>query len=129
VELSRGDKVIESIESALKEVGVKNAVVVSGIGSLQKLKYHRPLDLAETANDEYLCIEAPLEVGSLAGSVIDGVGHFHIVPADLKQVHSGHLELESEVLYLMEVILAELEGCNLERKLTPENVKKLFIKQ
>jgi hypothetical protein len=38
------------------------------------------------------------------------------------------MEPGTEVLYLFEVVLAELSGLNLERKLTPEKVKKLFPK-
>ena len=38
----------------------------------------------------------------------------------------GHLEKGTRVLYLMELVVIELEGFALKRVLTPENVKKLF---
>lgn len=129
VELERGERVIEGIEQALEKAGVKNALVVSAVGSIQKLNYHRPTDLGESANDEFLSIDAPMEIGSLTGSVIDGLGHYHIVASDTENVYCGHLEPGTEVLYLLEISLVELSGCNLERKLTPENVKKLFVKK
>ena len=128
IELGRGEMVIESIEQALSNAGIKDAIVVSAVGSLQKLKYHRPVDLGPSAVDEFLCIESPMEVGSLTGSIIDGVGHYHIVTSDTENLYCGHLEPGTEVLYLLEITLAELEGCNLERQLTPENVRKLFAK-
>lgn len=129
VEMVRGEPVVESILASLKKAGIKNAVVVSAVGSIQKLKYHRPTDLGQSAADEYLCVEGPMEVGSLTGSVIDGSGHFHIVASDTKNHYCGHLEEGTEVLYLLEVMLVELAGCNLERKATPENVNKLFEKE
>lgn len=127
IELERGEKVIESICAALERKNIKNAVILSAVGSIQRLKYHRPVDLGEAANDEFFDIEAPMEIGSLIGSIIGGQAHFHIVAASPDGVYNGHLELGTEVMYLMEVIAAEMEGCNLERRLTPENVKKLFI--
>jgi len=128
VELERGDLLIEGICNALEESGVKNALIVSAVGSIQRLKYHRPIDMGEMANDEFFDIEEPMEVGSLTGSVIDGVGHFHIVAASPNGIYNGHLEPGTEVMYLMEVILAEITECDLERHLTPENVRKLFKK-
>ena len=128
IELERGDKVIEGIEKELENAGVRNALVVSAVGSIQKLIYHRPTTLGASASDEYITVEAPMEIGSLTGSVFDGSGHFHIVASDTNNVYCGHLELGTEVLYLLEIVMVELDGCNLERKITPENVKKLFIK-
>lgn len=128
IELERGEKVVESIDKALKNAGISNAVVISAVGSIQKLVYHRPTDLGESASDEFLTIEAPMEIGSLTGSVIDGAGHFHIVASDTQNVYCGHLETGTEVLYLLEITLSEVNGCTLERRLTPENVNKLYKK-
>ena len=129
VQLTRGDKVIESIDKALREAGIKSAVVVSGIGSLKKLHYHWPIDTATVATDDFLMVEGPIEVGSISGSYIDGVGHYHIVASDLDTYYIGHLENDSEVLYLLEVVLAEFDGCDLERKMTKENVRLVFQKE
>lgn len=128
IELDRGEKIIEGICEALEEAGIKNAIVGSAVGSIQKLYYHRPTDMSAAAVDELICVEKPMEIGSLTGSVIDGVAHFHVVAADPTDIYCGHLENDSETMYLMEVTMVELTGCNLERRVTPENVKKLFEK-
>jgi predicted DNA-binding protein with PD1-like motif len=129
IELERGEKLIEGICEALEKQNIQNAVILSAIGSIQRLRFHRPTDMGAAANDELLDIEAPMEVGALGGSIIGGQAHFHIVAASPDDIYNGHLELGTEVMYLMEVTVAELEGCNLERKLTPENVKKISIKE
>ena len=129
IELERGELLIESICAFLEKKGVQNAVVVSAVGSLQKLVYHRPTDFGEAANDEILEIKQPMEICSLIGAVIGGQAHFHVHASGPEEHHGGHLELGTEVMYLLEIMLVEIEDCNLERKLTPENVKKLFIKQ
>ena len=126
IELERGEKIIEGICDALKEAGIENAIVGSAVGSIQKLNYHRPTDMGAAASDEFVTIERPMEIGSLIGSVFGGIPHFHVVTSDPDQVYSGHLELGSETMYLLEIVMVEVEGCKLERRLTPENVKKLF---
>ena len=129
IELERGEKIIESICERLKALGIKNAVVASVVGSIQKLVYHRPTELSQSTIDEFITIEEPLEICSLTGTVIDGVAHFHFTAAGPKEVYGGHLEPGSETLYLFEVTLAEIKGFELERRLTPENVKKIFKKE
>ncbi len=39
--LKRGDLLLESIEKGLSEAGIKNAIITSAIGSLQKAVFHR----------------------------------------------------------------------------------------
>jgi predicted DNA-binding protein with PD1-like motif len=129
LELVRGELLIESIEEKLAQMGIKNAVILSSVGSLQKIVYHRPTDFSAAAADEEIVLEEPFEIGSLTGSIIDGVAHLHFVAASPSGVYGGHLEPKTEVLYLFEVVIAEINGFNLERKLTPEKVKMLFEKQ
>ena len=126
VEMERGEKLIEGLKNKLSELGIKNAVVVSAIGSLQKLCYHRPTSFGAAAEDEFITVEEPLEICSLVGTVINGEPHFHFSAAGPNGIYGGHLEVGTEVLYLVEITLTEIEGFNLQRKLTDENVKKLF---
>lgn len=128
IQLDRGDKVVESVSEKLKEKGIKNAVVISAVGSLQKLIYHRPTGMGAATVDEFLTIEEPMEICSITGTVIDGTPHFHVVASGLECLYGGHLETETEVLYLAEITLAELKGYELERRTTKENVKKIFEK-
>ncbi|MCL2863902.1 MAG: DNA-binding protein [Lachnospiraceae bacterium] len=129
VELTRGDLIIESVEAALAEEGIKNAIVATAVGSVMNLEYHRPLTLAEVAEDEYLSVKEPFELGNIAGTVIDGVAHFHFSAASPNGIHIGHLEKGTTALYLAELTLVEIKGIDLERRLTPENVRKLFPKK
>lgn len=128
LELVRGELLIKSILDSLEEAGIKNAVVISAVGSLKKLVYHRPMDMSAAAADEIVEVKEPFEISSLTGTVIDGSAHFHFSASSPNMDCGGHLEPGTEVLYLFEVVLVELNGLNLERKLTPEKVKKLFPK-
>jgi predicted DNA-binding protein with PD1-like motif len=128
IELERGEPLIGGICKALEQSGIRNAIVGSAVGSIQKLAYHRPTDMGQAANDELLTVNAPMEIGSLIGSVIDGQAHFHIVAVAPDTVYGGHVEEGTEVMYMLEVVMIELADCALERRLTPEKVKKLFKK-
>lgn len=128
LELDRGELLIKSIVESLAQKGIKNAVILSSVGSLQKLVYHRPTDMSAAAVDEIVEIKEAIEIGSLTGSIIDGQAHLHFMASSPTANYGGHLEPGTEVLYLFEVIIAEIVGFNLERKLTPEKVKKLFPK-
>lgn len=127
--LQRGEKLLESIRNQLKELGIKDAVVLSAIGSLQKAVFHRVTGMEESPVDEYVTVEKPLELASLQGVVIDGEPHFHMVISDLEQAYTGHLEEDTTVLYLAEITLAEVKGISLQRKKNELNIAILQEKE
>ena len=126
VELDKGEDLFEGIEDILKKEGIRNAYIASAVGSIEHLEYHRPTGMGEVTEDEFLSLEGPFEFGSLTGTVIDGAIHFHFSAGGVDQLHIGHLERGTKVLYLMELLVIELTGLALQRRMTPENVKKLF---
>ncbi|GGG02361.1 PPC domain-containing DNA-binding protein [Paenibacillus abyssi] len=117
INLGRGDLLLESIRDRLKAEGIRNAVLFGAVGSLQKLVYHLPTSMGPTSNDRFITVEGsgPIELGSLSGNVIDGDPHMHIVAQDKNGNYVGHLEEGTEVLFLAEIILAEIPGLNIHR--------------
>jgi predicted DNA-binding protein with PD1-like motif len=115
--LKRGDLLLESIRDLLEKEGIKNAVLFGAVGSLQKLVYHLPTSMGPTSEDLFITVEGngPIELGSLSGNVIDGDPHLHIVAQDKNGNYVGHLEEGTEVLFLAEIILAELKEINIHR--------------
>ncbi|MDQ0257334.1 putative DNA-binding protein with PD1-like motif [Evansella vedderi] len=117
INLSKGDLLLESIRDRLAEEGIKNAVLFGAVGSMQKLVYHLPTSMGPTSEDVFLTIQGngPIELGSLSGNVIDGEPHLHIVAQDKEGNYVGHLEEGTEVLFLAEIILAEMKDLNIHR--------------
>ena len=111
----RGEKLREGIRNKLKELGIRNAVLVSAIGTFQKARFHRIKTTNLDPEDEIFEIDAPMELSSVDGLVADGEPHFHMVFQDLERAYAAHLEDGSEVCYLAEVVLAELKGVELTR--------------
>ncbi|HBR30335.1 MAG TPA: DUF296 domain-containing protein [Firmicutes bacterium] len=125
INLERGEKLLESIRNHLKEIGVENAILLSAIGSLQKVHFHRVLSLDEKPEDEFLVLEKPFEISAMQGIVASGEPHFHMVFSDLENTYSGHLEDETEVLYLVEITLVEIKDLRLVRN---KDTKNTYIK-
>lgn len=126
MELKRGDDLVGTIREQMASLGIRNAVLTSCVGSLQRLVVHMPTTLGAAAVDEFETVEGAMEVCSLIGSVIGGEPHLHIVAAGVERLIAGHVEPGTEVLYLMELWFSEFTGFELERRKTPENVKKIF---
>lgn len=127
--LQRGDKLLEGIAEQLRKIGIKNAVVLSAIGSLQKAVFHRVTGMEASPVDEFVTIEKPLELASLQGIVIDGQPHFHMVVSDLEQTYTGHLEENTVVLYLVEISIAEIKIPELARVKNELNIAVLTEKR
>lgn len=129
INLKRGDKLLESVKEQLKEAEIKNAVILSAIGSLQKAVFHRVTGMEDSPVDEFVTIEKPLELASLQGLVIDGEPHFHMVISDLEHAYTGHLEEGTTVLYLAEISFAEIKGIEMERVKSELNIAVFKQKQ
>lgn len=114
----RGEKLREGIRDRLKELGIRNAVLVSAIGTLEKARFHRIKHTLPKPEDEILEVEGPIELSSVEGLVADGEPHLHMTFGDLGKAYSAHLEDGSVVCYLAEVVLAEMKGVDLVR--TPD---------
>ncbi len=122
INLQRGERVLESVRSQLKELGIKDAVILSAIGSLQKAVFHRVTGMGASPVDEFVTLEQPMELASVQGVVIDGEPHFHMVISDLEKAYTGHLEEDTTVVYLCEISLAEVTGLDLIRVKDQNNI-------
>ena len=111
----RGEKLLEGIRDKLKELGIKNAVLVSAMGTFEKARFHRITTTDANPKDEVIELESPMELAAVDGIVADGQPHFHMVFQDLDRAYAAHLEEGSVVCYLAEVVLAELKGVELTR--------------
>lgn len=127
--LKRDDLLLETIEKELKRSGIKNALLTSAIGSLQKVVLHRVVGTGREPEDEFVTLEKPMELASLQGMVLDGKAHFHMVVSDVEKSYTGHLEPGTKVLYLGEVSLVELKGVSLTREKNEDNIGMIVEKE
>lgn len=127
--LKRDDLLLETIEKEIRKSGIKNALLTSAIGSLQKVVLHRVVGTGKEPEDEFITLEKPMELASLQGLVLDGKAHFHMVVSDVEQAYTGHLEPGTKVLYLAEISLVELKDVSLCREKDENNIGMIIEKE
>lgn len=115
--LKKGDDLYEGIVQGVKDAGIETGVIVSGIGTLDKFRYHYINDTNDTPTDIIEVIEGPLEVAVFQGIILEGKPHIHIVASvHGTKNYSGHLHEGSTVLYLAEVAIMECKKIPLGRR-------------
>ncbi|MBP7403181.1 MAG: DNA-binding protein [Clostridia bacterium] len=126
INLKRDDPVLESIESELARLGIRDAIVTSAIGSLQRAVFHRVTGMEREPVDEFVTLDKPIELASLQGLVLDGKAHFHMTLSDTGEAYTGHLEPGTLALYLVEISLVEIAGLALQRVKNEDNIATLL---
>ncbi len=121
VGIAPGEMLLETIEAAIKEHGVRNGAVVSGIGTLKVARMHHIEHDRFPPDDRIFIVEKPLEVSSISGIIADGKPHLHMTVGFRDEWSiAGHLEPGSEVLYLAEVVILRFDGLELDRHFDAE---------
>ncbi len=111
----RGEDLLETVETAAKNNGIANGIIVSAIGTLENCRIHRVTSKKLPPEEEYIDIDGPLEINSVSGLMANGKLHAHVSVSDGKATYGGHLELGSRILYLAEIVVAEITGVSFNR--------------
>lgn len=130
VRLDPGDDVHECVEKTAKEADIKTGVIVSGIATFDKARWHSISTTDFPPEDKFFEMEGPIEVSGIHGVIADYKPHMHFTCANYenKQVVAAHLEPGSRTLYLAELLIIKISNLNLTRKLN-ERLKVVQLKQ
>ena len=128
IHLGKGELLLENIEKELQRLGIQSGVLVSGIGSLRKMVMHVIASTNDNPDNEFLTVEAPLEISAIQGLIVNGEPHFHITCSEPGNVYIGHLEPGCEVQYLVEIGILEVKDLDLERKADEFGISYLDMK-
>ena len=124
--LDPGDFLLESIEGLVQKENVKDAVVVSAIGTLDEYRVHWVTTTGFPAENHFEhWKDKPLELASVGGVIANGKPHFHVVVSDSEKAYSGHLERGCRILYTAELVIIELKSLNLARERCDDQVVRL----
>jgi uncharacterized protein len=114
--LGPGEKLLESINEAVKSNNIRDGVVVSGIGTLKRCHMHYVNTTSFPAENRFYVVYEPLEIGSISGIIANYEAHLHMtVGCRDQRTYSGHLEENCEVLYLAEILVMKFSDLILER--------------
>ncbi|MGC9455849.1 MAG: PPC domain-containing DNA-binding protein [Phycisphaerae bacterium] len=116
VALEPDELLLESIEQAVAENGIRNGMVVSGIGTLKTCHMHYIKHTGFPSDNGFYKLQKPLELLSVSGIIADGEPHLHIVcSCGENEVYCGHLEHDSKVCYLAEIAILKCNGMEMTR--------------
>ena len=123
ISLATGDYVLESIKEVVKKENIKDAVVVSAIGTLDQYRAHYVTTTGFPAQNRFEhWKDKPIELANINGIIANGEPHLHVVVSDSEKAYAGHLEEGCRTLYLAEIVIIELKDLNLRRERNQKNI-------
>ncbi|MEM1569517.1 MAG: DNA-binding protein [Candidatus Bathyarchaeia archaeon] len=126
VRLDPGDYVLESITELAVREKIKDAIVISAVGTLDECTLHMVTTTGYPPKEYFRRWEnEPLELVSVAGVIADGKPHLHAVVSDSEKAYAGHLEEGCRTLYLAEIAILEVKDLDLTRVRDERNILKL----
>lgn len=108
VRFNEGEDILLSLRKAVAEYGIKNAVILSGLGSVVSYHFHVVDSFVNPPREVFPKGEQPCDIVNINGFVIDGRVHAHITISDAKVAFGGHLEEGCKILTFGVVTMAEM---------------------
>jgi len=105
--LDPGEDVLLSLRAAVKERGIHNAAILSGVGSLDRYHFHVVKTTNMPPGNTFVEGEGPFDILAVTGLVVDGKVHAHITFSNTELAMGGHLEEGCRVLTFAVVVMAE----------------------
>ena len=109
IRLNPGDDVLASLTEAVKQHDIKNAVILSGFGSVRMHHYHVVISRENPPDNDYIWGNKASDILTVTGSIINGRVHAHITHSDPATAFGGHLETGVQVLTFLNIFLAEVD--------------------
>jgi uncharacterized protein len=108
---------LPALERMVKEQKIRHAVILSGAGSVRSYHYHAVSNTTLPSKNIFVKnTEAPADIASMNGYVIDGRVHAHITFADADKAFGGHLEPGTQVFTFAIVTIGVFkDGIDLSR--------------
>lgn len=108
---------LPALERMVKEQKIRNAAILSCAGSVRSYHYHTVSNTTLPSKDIFVKnTEAPADIASMNGYVIDGRVHAHITFADTDRAFGGHLEPGTRVFTFAIVTIGVFkDGLDLSR--------------
>jgi hypothetical protein len=108
VAFRHGDLLLEGLQEVARDIPLHTAAIVTGFGALSRLHIHYGGTAELPPQDVFTVYEEPMELVSLTGLVASGEVHAHITASNGRETWGGHLEPDTRVAFLTEVVLQRL---------------------
>ena len=98
IRMRPGTDLLEGLQQAINEQGVKNAVILAGIGSVTDYHYHVVTDKNLPPTEAFPQASVAMDLTSLQGYIMNGRVHAHMTLSDENSVVGGHVEPGTKAL-------------------------------
>jgi predicted DNA-binding protein with PD1-like motif len=109
VRLKNGVDILAGLKEAVDRQHIRNAVVLSGFGSVTSYHIHVVENSVFPPKDAYIKARKPYDIVGASGYVIGGRVHAHMTFSDTKRAFGGHLEPGTAVFTFCTVTLGILD--------------------
>ena len=109
VRLKNKTDMLAGLEEAVKKEKIRNAVVVSGFGSLTSYHVHIVSNTTLPPTNAFIKGSGPYDLLDVSGAVFEGRVHAHITIATEKNTTGGHLEPGTSVFTFAIITLGVLD--------------------
>ncbi len=108
---------LAGMEKMVKEQNIRNAVILSGIGSVRNYQVHAVSNRTLPSKDMFTTDPtAPADIVSMNGYVINGQIHAHMTMATPERAFGGHLEPGTNVFTFAAITVGVLaDGVDISR--------------
>lgn len=113
IRVDPGEDLLDALERAVAEQGVRNGTFISGAGSLSRYHFHVVSTAELPPENVFVKGEGPYDILTVTGCVLDGRVHAHITFSDDKVAMGGHMEPGCEILTFAIVALAEMRNVDM----------------
>jgi predicted DNA-binding protein with PD1-like motif len=98
---------LASLEKAVKEQKIKNAVILAGIGSVRNYQVHSVSNRDFPSKNVFIKDpSSPADIVSVNGYVVNGEVHAHMTMTDGDKAFGGHLEPATNIFTFAAITLA-----------------------
>jgi len=109
VRLKYQTDLLKGLEDAVKNQHIKNAVILSGVGSVTSYRVHAVNNTTLPAKLAYSQHDGPMDLIAVNGYVLGGRIHAHITMTDNQKAFGGHLHEGTKVFTFAIVTLGLLD--------------------
>jgi len=109
VRLKNGVDILAGLKEAVERQHIRNAVVLSGFGSVTAYHVHVVENSVFPPKDAYVKARRPHDIVGASGYIIGGRVHAHMMFSDTKRAFGGHVEPGTTVFTFCTITLGMLD--------------------
>jgi predicted DNA-binding protein with PD1-like motif len=114
--MKHGADLLKGLETLVKQKGIKNGVILSGIGSLRGYHVHQINNRDfPTSNVFTKALTTGCDLVGMNGYIVNGVTHAHMTLGTGEKAIAGHLEAGTQVFTYAIVTVGVMNGTDLSK--------------